>query len=378
MAEKVAIVGVKEHKPSEGYLDVYYTQLILYTVMPLLGEIGMPWEEMESVIGAGCDMQDGRSISNVFTVDAMGGFMKEESKVEEDLIVALMYAYMRVASGRFKTCLVCGYGKGSELHPHFFTGLQSEPVFMKPLGLDGLSVSALQANAYMNEHGVSREAGAAMAALDLRNATKNSNAQRAMDATTDDVLKAKELAYPITELEYVPISDGCAAVMLASEEVAGKYTDKPVWIEGIGNSNDLFYPGFRDLADTRCVKKAAEQAYKMAGVTAADIDLAEIYGYSSWQELMVLEGLGFAEDGGAPDALEAGKFGPDGELPVNTSGGALSANVWMACGGYRVAECFRQLRGEAGDRQVEGVKKTVAHATTGLALQSNTVAVLGR
>jgi acetyl-CoA C-acetyltransferase len=191
-------------------------------------------------------------------------------------------------------------------------------------------------------------------------------------------LKAKELAYPITELEYVPVSDGCAAVMLAAEEVTGKYTDKPVWIEGIANCNDLFYPGHRDLADTRCVKKAAERAYKMAGVSAADIDLAEVYGYSSWQELMVLEGLGFAEDGGAPEALEAGKFDSGGELPVNTSGGALSANVWMACGGYRVAECFRQLQGEAGDRQVEGVEKAVVHATTGLALQSNTVTVLGR
>lgn len=378
MVEKVAIVGVNEYKPSEGYLDTYYTQLIVDTVMPLLEEINMPWEEMDSVIGAGCDMQDGRSISNVFTVDAMGGFMKEESKVEEDLLVALMYAYMRVASGRFKTCLVCGYSKGSELHPHFFTGLQSEPVFMKPLGLDGVSVSALQATAYMGEYGISREAGAAMAALDLRNALKNPDAQRAMEVSVDDVLKAKELAYPITELEYVPISDGCAAVMLASEEVAGKYTDKPVWIEGVGNSNDLYYPGFRDLSDTRCVKNAAERAYGMAGVSSTDVDFAEVYGYSSWQELMVLEGLGFAEDGGAPKALEAGKFDPEGELPVNTSGGALSANVWMACGGYRLAECFRQLRGEAGDRQVEKVNKAVVHSTTGLALQSNTVMVLGR
>ena len=378
MAEKVAIVGVKEYKPAEAYPDTFYTQIIVDTVMPLLEEMNMPWEEMESLVAAGCDMQDGRSISNVFTVDAMGGFMKEESKVEEDMAVALIYAYMRVASGRFQTCLVCGYGKGSELHPHYFTGLQSEPVFMKPMGLDGLSTSALQATAYMSKYGISREAGAAMAALDLRNALKDPNAQRAMDVSVDEVLRSRELAYPITELEYVPVSDGCVAVMLASGEVASKYADKPVWIEGIGNCNDLFYPGHRDLADTRCVKAAAERAYKMAGVGAADIQLAEVYGYSSWQELMVLEGLGFAGDGGAPAALGAGKFNPGGELPVNTSGGALSANVWMACGGARVAECFLQLRGEAGGRQVEGATRAVAHAVSGLALQSNTVIVLGR
>lgn len=378
MAERVAIVGVKEHKPAEAYLNLHFSALIVDTVMPFLDEIGMPWEEMESLVGAGCDMLDGRSISSVFTVDPMGGFMKEESKVEEDIALAVMYAYMRVASGSFKTSLVCGYGKGSELHPHFFTGLQSEPVFMKPMGLDGLATSALQATAYMSKYGVSREAGAAMAAQDLRNALKNPNTQRAMDVSVDEVLASKELAYPITELEYVPVSDGCVTIMLASEEVAEKYTDEPVWIEGIGNCNDLFYPGHRDLADSRGVKKAAGQAYKMAGITASDVDLAEVYGYSSWQELMVLEGLGFAEDGGAPGALEKGRFSVDGELPVNTSGGALSANVWMACGGSRIAECFHQLRGEAGDRQVDGVKRAVAHATTGLALQSNTVMVLGR
>ncbi|MDY6796537.1 MAG: thiolase family protein [Actinomycetota bacterium] len=378
MAERVAIVGVKEHKPAEAYRNLHFTSLIVDTVMPFLEEINMPWEEMESLVGAGCDMLDGRSISSVFTVDPMGGFMKEESKVEEDIALAVMYAFMRVASGSFKNALVCGYGKGSELHPHFFTGLQSEPVFMKPLGLDGLTTSAIQATAYMSKYGVSREAGAAMAAHDLHNALKNPNAQRAMDVTVDEVLKSKELAYPITELEYVPVSDGCVAVMLASEEVAGKYTDKPVWIEGIGNCNDLFYPGHRDLADSRGVKAAAERAYKMADIGASDIDLAEVYGYSSWQELMVLEGMGFAEDGAAPKALEAGKFGMEGELPVNMSGGALSANVWMACGGSRIAECFLQLRGEAGDRQVDGAKKAAAHATTGLALQSNTVMVLGR
>jgi acetyl-CoA C-acetyltransferase len=233
--ERVAIMGARMMKAEACHSDKFYTEMIADTVLSLLQEIDMTRDELESVIGAGCDVQQGRSISNAFTVESMGGFMNEESKVEEDMAVAVMYAFMRIASGHFKNCLVCDYERGSEIHPFYLTGLQPEPIFMKPLGLDGLSIAALQATAFMAKYGVTREQAASMAAMDLRNAPQNPSAQRAMEVSVDEVLHSRELAFPITGLEYVPVSDGCVALMLAAEEVADKYTDTSVWIQRVNN-----------------------------------------------------------------------------------------------------------------------------------------------
>lgn len=381
MAEKVAIVGARALKAEPARKNIYYTELLFENNYSFLSEIGMNWDDMESIVETGCDVADGRSISNVFTVDAAGGHMKEETKVEEDMGIGLAYAYMRVASGKMGNSMLCSYGKGSEMpDPHFFHGLSSEPIFMKPMGLDELSIAALQATAYMNKFGLTERAGAIMAELDLANVALNPLAleSRRKKFTVDDILNSKMLSTPITELEFITVSDGACCMMLTNEDQATKYSDVPVWIEGIGMCNDLFYPGHRDLADTKAISKACERALKMAGCSIDDIDLIEIYAHSSWQELMVLEALGFSEQGKAAADVESGKFALGGKLPVNPSGGALGANVWISAGGTRVAEAVWQLQGKAGDHQVKDAKKAMVYILGGTGLMCNAVYVLGR
>jgi acetyl-CoA C-acetyltransferase len=191
-------------------------------------------------------------------------------------------------------------------------------------------------------------------------------------------VKSKMLASPITELESYPQSDGAVAMILATEEKAKKLTDKPVWIEGFGSCRDAHNPGERELADCDSLVDAAKQAYKMAGVKGAkDIDLFEISTQYAYQELLWTEGLGLCGRGEGGKLIDSGKTQLTGKMPVNPSGGMLAGIPALLAGMSTVAESFFQLRGEAGKRQVDKAKKTLAHGTVGPCGQMHCVIILG-
>ena len=171
--------------------------------------------------------------------------------------------------------------------------------------------------------------------------------------------------------------DGAAAVILASEDKAREICDNPVWIEGVGNCSDGYLRD-RDLGKMTAMKTAAEKAYAMAGVKdpAREIDVVELYDAFSYQELLWLEGLGLCPEGGAGRLIDDGVTSMDGALPVNPSGGCLSAHAVLVAGMVRLIEGVLQLRGEAGDRQVAGCRRALAHGTNGPCGPSHCVMVL--
>ena len=375
---KVAVVGSGQVASKEAYPETFMADLGRKAVIAALDNTGLTIDDMDSLVDCSCDMIDGRSISSVFSLEACGGYMKEETKVEGDGTQAVYYAVMRIMSGAFDTALVVSYSKTSESEPHYYTGLQSEPFYMTPMGLDYVSVSALQADTYMRKYGITREQAALVAVKNLGNAKNNPYAQRKKDLSVDDVLGSKMLATPLTEFDLCPSSDGAAAVILAAEGKAERITDSPAWITGIGCCGDIYYPGQRDLSELAGVSKAAEQAYKAAGVKKPlkDIDVAEITDICSYHELMLYESLGFCGDGEGGQLVESGKTEMDGELPVNPSGGCLASNPWLVTGINRVAEAALQVSGKAGKHQVEGAGTALAHGADGMGLQTNVVMIL--
>jgi len=177
-----------------------------------------------------------------------------------------------------------------------------------------------------------------------------------------------------------PISDGAAAVVLASEHVAQRLTDHPIWIQGVGWCLDTSYWGNRDLAYPRYVEQAARMAYEMAGITEPrrQIHVAEPYDPFAYKELHHLEGLQLADRGKAPDDLARGRFDRGGELPSCPSGGLMGVgNPIAAAGLMKICELFWQLRGEAGARQVPGNPERGLAQAWGDLMQVGTVAVLG-
>jgi len=195
-------------------------------------------------------------------------------------------------------------------------------------------------------------------------------------------MNSRMVADPLKVLDCSPLTDGAAAVILATEEAARKLVDpaKCVWVRGVGHCSDAFRLGDRDLADTRALEDAAKRAYGMAGISdpRKEIDVAEVYDAFSYMEPLWLEGLGICDAGTACKSTEEGLFDLAGDLPVNPSGGRLSANPVQVAGLSELAECALQLRGEAGERQVDGAKTALAHGINGMCGQAHCVWVLGK
>jgi acetyl-CoA C-acetyltransferase len=168
-------------------------------------------------------------------------------------------------------------------------------------------------------------------------------------------------------------------MILAPEAKAKKLTKTPVWILGASNCYEAHYLGDRDLADSDALVKAAKKAYSMAGIKnpLKQIDVAEISEEYTYQELLWLEELGFCGRGEGGKLIDRGVTKMGGKLPVNPSGGVLSGNPVGVAGMIRVAEAFLQLRGEAGDRQIDGAQIVLAHGVTGICGQHQAVMILG-
>ena len=232
----------------------------------------------------------------------------------------------------------------------------------------------------MAAYGIQNEDIALVSVKNKHNALAHPAAQVAAQLTVKDVLDSEVVAWPVHRLMVSPISDGAAAVVLASEHVAQRLTDHPIWIQGVGWCLDTSYWGNRDLAYPRYVEQAARMAYEMAGITEPrrQIHVAEPYDPFAYKELHHLEGLQLADRGKAPDDLAGGRFDRGGELPTCPSGGLMGVgNPIAAAGLMKICELFWQLRGEAGARQVPGNPERGLAQAWGDLMQVGTVAVLG-
>jgi acetyl-CoA C-acetyltransferase len=298
-------------------------------------------------------------------------------------VFAPIQGWYTVASGMADVVLVVAEEKMSSCQPHpqgaFLTIFDN--IIERPLGPNLLWIFALEMQRYMHVHGLDKRDIASVAVKNKRNAADHPSALLGQsDITVDDVLASEVLAWPVQRLDVSPISDGAVALVLASEEVAGRLTDAPVWVQGVGWNLDSTYWTNRDLVYPEYVENAARMAYAMAGVTEPrkQINVAEPYDPFDYKELHHLEGLLLFDKGTAPAAAADGVTARDGDLPCCPSGGLLGVgNPIAAAGLMKVAELFWQLRGEAGARQVPGTPERGVAQAWGDLMQVGTVVVLG-
>jgi acetyl-CoA C-acetyltransferase len=377
--EAVAIVGVgmtliKRERKADGYPD-----LVFEATRAALDDAGMSIDQVDNVVTISNDFFDGRTISSMAIMDACGSYDKNVTTVEGDGTFGAFFGLMRILSGSYGTTLVCAHHKGSESQMPLITNAMFDPIFARALGIDSITSSALQARAYMAKYGVTEEQCAMVSVKNHGNAFLNPVAQLPLELTVEKVMSSPYIADPIKLLDCCPISDGASAVILASEERAKKITDKPVWVKGVAHCSSAYHLGDRNLYCVCALEEAAKKAYAMAGldVPAKDVDLVELYDAFSYMEPLWLEGLGICERGEGGRLTESGKTALGGELPVNASGGCLAGNPVLVAGLNRIIECALQIRGDAGEHQVDGVKTAVAQGINGPCGQSHCVWVLG-
>ncbi|MGW0390254.1 thiolase C-terminal domain-containing protein [Streptomyces sp. NPDC003042] len=255
--------------------------------------------------------------------------------------------------------------------------------FEVPYGHTLVSKYAMAARRHMHEYGTTLEQLASVAVQARANAASNPDAMFRDPLTVDEVLSGEMIADPFTKLHCCIRSDGGCAVLLAAEDYVPDTAKAPVWILGAGTS--VSHTTMSEWEDFTVSPAAVSgrQAFERAGLTPADVDLAEIYDAFTYMTLVTLEDLGFCAKGEGGAFVEKGRLLREGELPVNTDGGGLSACHPGMRGLFLLVEAVRQLRGEAGpDRQVTKrggrlPEVALASGTGGWFCSSGTV-VLGR
>lgn len=379
MQTKVGIVSVAQLSGGDSK-DNFYDQAYWVT-KEVLDKAGIGRDELGTIVSAASDIFHGSiSCANSYYWESVGGFLKNATRQDGESLFALFYAVMRILSGQYDTALAIGLCKGSENPENdTLTSFYTDPFYQRQLGLNETLAAAIQMKLYMDRYNITEEQCAEVAVKNLKNALGNPYAHRKGNYSISDVLNSGDMADPLTKLQCAPKSEGMVAILLASEKKARELTKNPVWFRGYGCSLDSYYFGDRDLLKGP-LTKAASQAYKMAGIQnpRSEIDLAEISECYSYQELLWSEDLGFCSEGEGAKLLASGATGRNGELPINPSGGVLSTNPYVSRGLQRVAETFLQIRGEAGERQVDKkVNTALAHGTHGFGGQCHAVVILG-
>lgn len=278
-----------------------------------------------------------------------------------------------IAAGIYDVVLIGGVEKMTHKPIETITtGLASAADFEYEVNLGSTfpSLFAMIANRYFYEYGDVRKEMAMAAVQNHDNALLNSNAQMHKKITIDQVFNGFPVAHPLTVYDCSLVTDGAAFVVLAATEVAEKIAKKRVVeVIGTGHAGDsLTLAGKKSITTLEATVKAANEAYKMAGITAKDIGFAEVHDCFTITQIINTEDLGFFEKGRGAKALAEGKTALDGQIPINTSGGLKAKGHPIGATGLsQINEVVTQIRGEAGARQIKNANIGLNHNLGGTA-----------
>jgi acetyl-CoA C-acetyltransferase len=371
----VSIVGVGLTEFGEHW-EKNFKELVAEAGIKAIEDSGLHRKDIQAVYG-GC-MASGRFIGQehigALIADQLGLNPIASTRVEAACAsggVALRNGYLAVASGIYDVIAVGGVEKMTEVSTEDAgfalggAGDQETELFM---GASFPALYALMARAHMHKFGTTEEQLAAVAVKNHKNAENNPYAQFRKAITIEEVMNSGYVASPLKLLDCSPITDGAAAVIMCSTEYAKKMKlDKAVEIIASTQTSDtLALASRKNLYEIPAAKLAAEQAYKQAGITAKDIDFAEVHDCFTIAEIMAIEALGFCKLGEGGKFTEQGNTQIDGQIPINTSGGLKGKGHPVGATGVAQAiEAYLQLNNMAGKRQVKGVEIGLTHNVGG-------------
>lgn len=368
MSRAVAAVAVGQTDHVSRRLDVGIPEMVREAVDRCLATRDLSFADVDALVVGNMEMFEGVNLIEHWLVDALGAAGKPLWKLNNGGTVGAstaIAAYYLVASGFHRRVLCVGFEKQSEGSAQSSITTVGDPVWERAVMAGAIGNFAAMTSVYVNESGVTAEQAAKVAVKARRNACLNPHAQLKMpDITVEDVLASDMLAYPVRKLDFCPSSDGACAVLFAAEDEAASLTARPAWVHAAVTAHDQQYMGDspKRLAEMRSLLEARRKGYAYAGIEdpVRDFDVAEIYEPATYAELAMYECLGFCEKGGGGRFIDAGVPELDGALPVNPSGGVLSANPVGATALIRVAEAALQVMGEAGEHQIPNVRTALA------------------
>jgi len=373
---KVAIVGVGQTK-FDRRSDASIREIAFEAFKEALEDAGIMRGEIEASLICSATHYDKQRTPAGVIAEYLGLNPQPTYNVEAVCAssgVGIRNAWALISSGLHDVVAVVGFQKMTELRSDEIQevmGRSGDVMWESPFGPTMPAYFAMYANAHMNRYGTSEEQLAKVAVKNHFYGAKNPKAMFQKEITLEDVLKSRPIASPLKQFDCCANSDGAACIILASEEKARKITDTPVWVAGLGLGSSPMTLTSRgtSLTSFTCAVEAAKQAYKMAGITPADVDVAEVHDCFSITEIINYEDLSFCERGQGGKFVEEGQTYIGGKIPVNVDGGLLAKGHPVgATGASQIRTLVQQLRGEAGETQVKGAEIALAHNLGGIGM----------
>jgi acetyl-CoA C-acetyltransferase len=387
--EKVAIIGVGQSAFVRGYPGSI-RELAFEGFKEAVEDAKVSVGDIDaSIICSAPEYDKQRSPSGVFAEYL--GLIPQPTCYLESLCsstsTGLRMAYSLVKSGLHDVVAVLGFQKMSEIssaESQERMGRGADIQWESPFGTMMPAYYAMFAKAHMEKYGTTLDD---MALVRVKAATYGPINEKALfrkpvtlEMFTDpDHFMSGPVASPLRVGDCCANADGSSCLIVASEEKAKALSKKPVWILGLGAASASVNMAGRDLFTGLAVaRQASEQAYKMAGVTPKDIDVAEVHDCFTISEILAYEDLGFAKPGEGRELVKSKETYKEGNIPVNVDGGLLSKGHPIgATGGSQIRTIVLQLKGDAGEMQVKDPGIGLVHNIGGVGLYGN-VTILGR
>ena len=371
----VAVVGVAESELGQVAPGTTPLDLMAQGVVRALADCGLRLSDVDGLFAASTQLR--------FTTTALAEYLGIVPRYQDSTQIGgssfmshVTHAMTAIEQGLCEVAVIA-YGSTQRslsratASPREFNPYESPYRPMLPV-----SAYAMAAGRHMHQYGTTIEQLAEVAVAARRWALLNPVAWEKKPLTIADVLAAPRVSDPLGVRDCCLVNDGGGAIVLTSAARARTLAKAPAYVLGVGESlSHASISGMPDLTQTAASRSGA-QAYAMAGVTAADVDVALVYDAFTINTVLFLEDLGFCAKGEGGAFVQGGAIGPGGRFPVNTNGGGLSYCHPGMYGLLLLVEAVRQLRGECGLRQVPGCALALAHGNGGV-LSSQATVLLG-
>jgi len=370
MARKVAVVAAGHSKFGKRY-DATMRELCAEAYKPIY-DAGVTQDKIDAtVLSYAASQFTGQGAGSALMADYLGLQNVPHLRVESACTTgtaSLRAAWGMVAAGLYDVMLVLGVEQMNRVSSARATEYMSQAGDMRweyPYGISFPAFYALMASRYMHKYNMPHEVLSKISVKSHHYGSQNPKAHLPREVTLEEADNAVPICRPLNLYDCSLITDGAAGVIIAAEERVKEFTDRPMWIKGIGaGASAMMIQDRESLTSIPGAKRAAKAAYDMAGVGPKDLDMVEVHDCFSIAELIAYEDLGLAEPGKGRELIENRDVYHDGRIPVNCDGGLKSKGHPLGATGLSMTyEILKQMRGEAENpsRQIDNVKIGLAH-----------------
>ncbi len=380
---RVAIIGMGYSGFYAPSPDLSFREMIFKAAQKAYEDAGNinPRRDVDAFISCQEDFWEGIAIANEFMPEQLGGVLKPGFTVSGDSLQCFLNAYAMIRTGQFSVIVIESHGKPSEINTlDSIVMFSYDPLYIRPIDPKNIYfLNAIEARAFMEKEGISREVLGHYVINSLKRGLKNPRASYSRTKSLKSYLDEEFVVEPLSESDIAPLTDAAVVAVVASEEIAKKLTDTPIWIDSIWTTSGTSTVAYEDLSFDYAAREAGNKVFEASNIRnpRREIDALEIDERFSYIPLMVLKALNISSN--IKEDIHSNIFEVDGEILLNPFGGALSeGNPLEAHGIARVLIAYEQLKGLKRIKGSKDPERILIHSRRWPFPRTTTIALLSR